>query len=465
LTPSDDNCDGVTTCGETLWSRRWGADRDEVGRAVAVGGLASDVVVTGFYRDALDFGSGALGIVDNSRDIFVNKLDQAGNHLWSIGIVGDDHLVPRALAASSQGEVALVATVRGPIEDFGFGTITGKDGHDLFVTVLEANGKPRFAQRAGDGYHQYPMGVAFDHEGNIVVAGYFRGVMEWPSHGNGPDGEEPYRFESSDLDDSFVMKLAPDGGLLWFKLLTGSGGQYLRGVALDAAGNIAVVGYFFREIDAGGGAVLAEGDAADAFLVGLGPDGEHRYTRRFGGASDDRAYDVAFDSHGRATLVGRFEGNMLLGGQLVDAAAAGAIFVIKIDADGRPVFGRRYGGTSEQGAYGIAIDSRDRIVVSGYYEGSPSFGGDPLPATGLREPNILLLKLEPDGRHLWSRGFDVVGNQDTGYVFRGWRRVAIGAADQVLLTGFVRGALSFDPSQIAAEAAGGTDIFLAAFQP
>ncbi len=458
--PADENCDGVTSCGETRWGQRWGLDRDEVGRAVAVGGAESDIVFTGFYRDPIDFGGGQLSAVDNSRDIFVNKLDRAGQLLWSVGIAGDDHLVARDIAASADGEVAVVATVRGPIEDFGLGKITGAGGHDLFVVSLDSAGKARWAHRSGDGFHQYPMSVSFDSAGNMVVGGYFRGVMQWPS-----GQEEPHRFESSDLNDGFVMKLSPTGDLMWFRQLTGSADQYVRAVAVDEAGNVIVTGYFFREVEAGSELVTAIGDEADVFVVSFDAAGEHRYTRRFGGSSEERAYDVAVDSQGQAVIVGRFEGSMPLGGQLVDAAAAGAIFVLKVDASGDEVFGRRFGGDTEQGAHGVAVDSRDQIVVSGYYEGSPSFGTAALPAAGLREPNVALLKLDSEGNHVWSRGFDVVGDQDAGYANRGWRRVAIGAADEILLTGFVKGQLAFDTADPQTEPAGGSDIFLAAFAP
>ncbi len=66
---------------------------------------------------------------------------------------------------------------------------------------------------------------------------------------------------------------------------------------------------------------------------------------------------------------------------------------------------------------------------------------------------------------MWSQGFDVVGDQDTGYINRGWRRVAIGAADEILMAGFVEGEFHFDSKQPMAEPGGGTDIFVAAFAP
>jgi hypothetical protein len=64
-----------------IWSRSFGDSDDDIGRAVAVDG-SGNVILTGWFEGAVDFGGGLLTSVGD-RDIFLAKYDMDGNHIWS----------------------------------------------------------------------------------------------------------------------------------------------------------------------------------------------------------------------------------------------------------------------------------------------------------------------------------------------------------------------------------------------
>jgi hypothetical protein len=75
--------------------------------------------------------------------------------------------------------------------------------------------------------------------------------------------------------------------------------------------------------------------------------------------------------------------------------------------------GQSWGGPGEQSAYGVAVDGQGHRVFIAPYAGSVDFGGGPLPNHGtadISDTDLALVKLRPDGGHVWSRGFGAQGS-------------------------------------------------------
>jgi hypothetical protein len=76
-----------------------------------------------------------------------------------------------------------------------------------------------------------------------------------------------------------------------------------------------------------------------------------------------------------------------------NAGAGANIIVIKLDVNGIKQWGYVYGGNSDDKAYSIIQDSDGNYVICGY---TYSFG--PMPT-----PNIIVMKLYPDGFPIWTK--------------------------------------------------------------
>ncbi len=74
----------------------------------------------------------------------------------------------------------------------------------------------------------------------------------------------------------------------WAYDTSGSGSDNGYAVAVDGDGNVVVAGYFVNTVDFGGGPLTSAG-GSDVFAVKLSGDGEHLWSQRFGGTSDDFA--------------------------------------------------------------------------------------------------------------------------------------------------------------------------------
>jgi len=107
-------------------------------------------------------------------------------------------------------------------------------GWDAFVTKIDPQGKLVFTRFLGGSWFEWARGVAVDATGHIYLAGFTASTEDFPGGASG-------RLDRD--GDAFVAKLDPTGAqVLWARLLGGESGDEATGIALDAAGNVYVVG-------------------------------------------------------------------------------------------------------------------------------------------------------------------------------------------------------------------------------
>ncbi len=452
-TSLDENCDGIVSCGQTTWSQRLGIGRGEIATAVASDD-SGNVYLTGYYRDPINLGGGALPIFDDSRDGFVLKLSPEGEHIWSRGFYGDNHIYPRAIAVNATGQVLVAASYSGPLWPDTKTPLEAESGTDALLLFYDADGTLLWRASYGSSEAQYPFKVAFDNQGDIIVTGYYDNEITF--------GTEPLVAYDPHYE-AYVAKLSDTGEHIWSRSFPGVHDQVSRAIAIDDDDNIYLGGYFLGDVDFGDGLQIASGDDRDGFVVKLDATGTTLWSRTFGDESLQRVYSVAVDSEGNPVAVGRFKGSIDFGPDRLDAASGGAGFIVKYGSDGRYLWSHRLGGSANQGATDVAIDSHDRAVVTGFYEGYVQLGHTLLPESGVYEPSIYLSKLEPDGAFVWSRGIRVHANQSAAGLFRGYRAVAVDPNDQILLAGFIEGPLDLGNGEL--EDLGAEDIFVAKLAP
>ncbi len=435
----DDESSCPGTCRRTLWSKRYGdaAYQQVSGLAVDPAGAA---VITGFYSGKMDFGGGPLSSTGIS-DVFVAKVDAGGNHVWSrrFGGTGDDRAW--AVATDPAGNVVVVGFFSNAI-DFGGGPLVSSGSWDVFVAKLDASGNHLWSKRFGDSAQQQGHAVAIDAVGNVVVGGMFWGALDF---GGGA-------MTAVNID-GFVAKLDANGNHIWSRRLGNTGGQNTRGVAVRASGDVFVTGTCRETIDFGGGP-LAKIGAEDAFLLALGADGQHRWSKRWGtGNNYHGGASVTVDPAGDVVVAGYSLGSTDLGTGVLPSKGAYDVVVGKFAPTGGPIFVRRFGSVNNDFPSSVATDASKNILLTGYYEGPIDFGNGPLPHAGAR--NTFVAKLDPSGAPRWSKGH---GGSATGM------GIAADATGNLLATGYFSGSINLGGA-VLASVGGGNNVFLAKLTP
>jgi hypothetical protein len=191
--------------------------------------------------------------------------------------------------------------------------------------------------------------------------------------------------------DAFVVKLNPAGSaLIYSSYLGGNGQDFGGGIAVDGEGNAYVVGFTLSidfptmnplQPNCGGGKPNCE----DGFVAKLNPTGSALvYSTYLGGSGNDGAGGIALDSAGNAYISGSTTSTDFPTKNPFQSANGGGedAFVAKINASGSALIYSTYlGGGGDDFADGIAIDSAGSAYIAGQTNSTDFPTSNPLQPT------------------------------------------------------------------------------------
>ena len=231
-----------------------------------------------------------------------------------------------------------------------------------------------FAVTAGGAGKDRANDVAVDAAGNSYLAGVYNGPVDFdPSAATA-------NLPGTGSDDAFLVKYSPAGKLVWAKALTGVGTQEIQSVAVDPGGNVIATGYFDSTVDFDPGPNvhrLSSRGTEDAFVLKLSATGAFQWVRQFGGAGREGGVSVTTDRSANVYVQGMFNSAVEFGPAPGTArlSPAGGFddYVVKLSSSGSFAFVRRFGGSGDEFANGIAVDSAGNIVTTGTFTGTADF--------------------------------------------------------------------------------------------
>ena len=421
-----------------------GGDGAQAVRAAAVG-PTGDLVLGGSFEGTIDLGGGPIQSAGGA-DVFLARLGPWGNHLWSrrFGSRSGMTQAVHDLALAADGAIVAVGVFDGEI-GFGGDALAAEGGSnvDVFVAKLDAAGDHVWSKRFGDGTNQYAAGVAVGPDGGVVVVGAFEGTVDF---GGGP-------LTSAGDVDAFVVKLDAAGDHVWSKRFGAAGPQYARDVAFDTAGRAVVVGDFEGSVDLGGGGLASAGDR-DVFVVALDAAGDHAWSLRFGDTKRQLGKSVAADPRGGVWIASDFRGAIDFGGGPLASLGDLDVAIASLDAGGAHLFSARFGDDQPQSEPRVVVDAAGEVTLSATFAGVVDLGGGVLAAgEGL---GLFVAKLDATGAHRWSRAWQGAGVLDgLALAASPDRRIVVGGQ----FTG------SADFGRGAVKATQGSDAFVAIVGP
>jgi hypothetical protein len=182
------------------------------------------------------------------------------------------------------------------------------------------------------------------------------------------------------------------------------------------------------------GATLPSGDGI-AFIAKLAPDGTHIWSQYLASPSWVKRVLLAADGAGNALVFGDFEGALDFGGGTFISAGAEDGYVVKLDPAGRHLWSRQLAAPEGQLAGAVAADASGDVFVTGTFRGTIDLGGGPLQSQGYSD--VYVAKLDPDGNHLWSKRFGDPDSQSSCW------SAAVDPDGNLLLTGRFQRTLDF----------------------
>ena len=255
-------------------------------------------------------------------------------------------------------------------------------------------------------------------------------------------------------DDVFVMKLSSSGDHVWSRSFGGPGDQIARRIAVDPSGNVVVTGELDGSMDLDGAASIASVSMRDAFVFKLAPGGAPSWAKRFGGPGDDAALDVATGPTGSIHIAGYYSDTISFGGGAHGSGGGTDAFVAKLSGSGAFSWSKGTKLLLDQRARGIAVNEKGDVAVLGVFQGVMEFGGVPMVGNGSED--LFVTKLDEAGKELWSAPFGGFADEEAG-------AIAMRANGEVYFSAMVEGSADFGGGLILS--AGNDDVVAVKLSP
>ncbi|HDR90297.1 MAG TPA: T9SS type A sorting domain-containing protein [Bacteroidetes bacterium] len=304
--------------------------------------------------------------------------------------------------------------------------------------------------------------VETDTVGNLIrcftlineLNGHFRNTLLLPDGSLIACGEFENNLKTGDITlksrgrkDIMLMRLSPDGVILWIKQIGGRGNDTPAGLAATDSGFI-LAGNFSRDITLGDKQLHATG-RSDFFIARMNEHGHILTSLHEGGRGTDRVTDMLIDSLGNCWYTGYFER------EFHDQTAGGGknFFLATRDSTGKVVRTVTAAGPFDENGASLALEAPQTVYLTLYAEGNLTLMDRSFTPTG-KNRYILLAKFAGTDSLCWIKELEGAGDK----VLYGLNTAPRG---EVFLCGTFSGKMQIDDKTVVAEEE--TNVFLTRF--
>lgn len=176
-------------------------------------------------------------------------------------------------------------------------------------------------------------------------------------------------------------------------------------MSIDVDGSVYITGFFTNPI-VFGSIPLGSVGAADIYVVKYNASGNAIWAKSFGGSGDEGGFGVNADGHGNIYLTGYFSSPTIsFGATILTNAGSNDIYVAKVSGTtGNVIWAIRDGGVGDDRGNGIKADAFDHVYVTGSFASATiNFGSTTLTNAGSND--IFVAKYSgTNGNRIWAKG-------------------------------------------------------------
>lgn len=206
-------------------------------------------------------------------DIFVSKLDASGGFVWAKSMGGDEVESGYSIVTDDNSNVYFTGSFQTTVNFDPNGTafLYTLGGRDVFISKLDEAGNLVWAKHVGSATDDVGDGIALDDLGNVYTTGWFQSPRS--EFNPGPNPEDTFNLVSYGSLDGFILKLDNDGGFVWaMNIGSNFGSEGSKAIAVDK-GYIYTTGNFnsTANFDPAGPNLnqLTSNGGSDAFILKL----------------------------------------------------------------------------------------------------------------------------------------------------------------------------------------------------
>ncbi len=250
-----------------------------------------------------------------------------------------------------------------------------------------------------------PIAIRSDNSGNIVVAGDFRGTMDF-NPGAGVAGLSSFLSPTgSDIqEDVFLLKLDSAGTFTWVKQIGGQGYDYLRSFETDNSDDIIIGGFFdgIADFDPGAAQHTLQSEfsnVSSSYFAKYDFNGTLLWAKNI---TYGKSFALTLDVNDNIFLTGTFSNTVDMdfspNEYLITETGSAGMFVAKYNSDAGIIWAVPFSGSANYNLiWAIKTDLSGNVYAGGYFGFTADFdpGEEEFLLTATADEQSFLFKLGP----------------------------------------------------------------------
>ncbi|MFN5983111.1 MAG: gliding motility-associated C-terminal domain-containing protein [Fluviicola sp.] len=355
--------------GALIWVKTFGGNFSDRATDLAIG-PDGNIVFTGQFFGTANFGSISLTSPAGSKDIFIAKLDPAGNVIWAIREGGTDAENAYGVTVDHQNNVLLTgqfkgnSTIAGQTFTSTIDPLTSLPSFDFFVAKYDSNGNPLWIRNGVADYEDRGLAVSVDDQDNVFMTGQFSDTLQFCGN----------TYNNMSYNLGFVTKLSPTGNLIFFNRIQ-AGMSVPWDVKVDEENKVVVAGDFLGNmnyIDQTGLHPITNPYSKQGFLIKLENDGSYIWDYTIGSENPFSLKSIAIDIHEDIYATGWFECTLSQTHdtitELWNSVGFRDPYLLKVGKLGTHNYIKQFGGQLDDEGHGVALLQNDQAVVCGMFK-------------------------------------------------------------------------------------------------
>jgi len=368
----------LDAAGNKTWDKLLGGTANDGAYACQLT-IDNGYIITGYSESPI---SGDVTEGNNGqRDIWVVKLDTAGNKTWDrqLGGFSNDHsfIVQQTTDGGYMVAGYSQSSISGDVSE------TNHGSNDYWVVKLDIAGNKTWDKLLGGSGDDRGVSAQQTKDGGYIIAGHSLSSNSGDVSGTNHGGS-----------DFWVVKLDAAGNKIWDKLLGGAAEDRAYAIQQTSDGGYVIAGY--SSSSASGDVSGINHGGYDYWIVKLDAAGNQIWDKLLGGTADDIDYSVIQTTDGGYILAG-YSSSSASGDISGTNYGSNDFWVVKLDASGNIIWDKLLGGSGNDMVYAVHQTTEGGYVIIGDSRHASAGNGDQTGLTGRGNLDIWVVRIDENG--------------------------------------------------------------------
>jgi hypothetical protein len=293
----------------------------------------------------------------NQIDIWLTKIDAAGNKVWSKTIGGSKNDYGSSIIATNDGNFAIAG-----YSASNDGNVPGNVGlHDFFIAKINPQGDIIWSKNYGFSGHDHAHKIIQTQDNGFFIVGFaeYEGILgSGGTQNNGSGHTIGHRGTLHGSGEYLGVKLDINGEFLWYRYFGGTQNDVINDVVEANDGGLVMAGYSeSTNFD-----INDNKGSYDFWVVKIHNNGDLHWKHNYGGTGIDQAFGITKTDNNSYLIAGKTNSNDK---DVTTSFGGFDAWVIHIDDHGMLLWNKSFGGSEFDSATTIKKLSNGNFGIVG----------------------------------------------------------------------------------------------------